>query len=131
MKVFKNLLLLVLIVFTVYNIFTGNSIRTDVALYDHKVDSIQKIIDSVEKINDSLNSHISHVDNEINQVQGQITSVNKNITVIKTVTHEKTNAVNDYTIHDLFKFFSDRYQDGLNKNGFDSTVKDTSGKTSH
>ena len=121
MKILKNIILVVLIVLVAYNLFTNNGIRTDVAMYNHKIDSIQKEIDSVQNVNKQLDGHISKVDDEINQVEGRVTTINKNINVIKNETHEKVNAVNDYTIHDLIKFFSDRYDSTLK--GTDSTSR--------
>ena len=126
MKILKNIILVVLIVLVAYNLFTNNSIRTDVAMYNHKIDSIQKEIDSVEQVNKQLDNHITQVDNEFKTVETKVTTINKDITVIKNQTHEKVNAVNDYTIHDLIKFFSDRYE-----NGHDSTVKSTDSSSSH
>jgi peptidoglycan hydrolase CwlO-like protein len=126
MKILKNIILVILIIGVAYNLFTNNGIRTDVAMYNHKIDSIQKEIDSVQNENKKLNSEITKVDNQIDKVKSDVTNVYKNITQIKTETHEKVNAVNDYTIHDLIKFFADRYE-----NGHDSTIKDTSSKVSH
>jgi peptidoglycan hydrolase CwlO-like protein len=126
MKIIKNVILVILIIGVAYNLFTNNGIRTDVAMYNHKIDSIQKEIDSVQNENVKLNEHIATVDNEITKVEGNVTNVYKNITEIKNQTHEKVNAVNDYTIHDLIKFFADRYE-----NGHDSTIKDTSSKVSY
>ena len=126
MKILKNIILVVLIILVAYNLFTNNSIRTDVAMYNHKIDSIQKEIDSVELVNKQLDNHITQVDNEFKTVETKVTTINKDITVIKNQTHEKVNAVNDYTIHDLIKFFSDRYE-----NGHDSTIKGTDSPSSH
>jgi len=126
MKIIKNIILVVLIIAVAYNLFTNNGIRTDIAMYNHKIDSIQKEIDSVQNENKKLNGEIAKVDGQIDKVKGDVTNVYKNITQIKTQTHEKVNAVNDYTIHDLIKFFADRYE-----NGHDSTIKDTSSKISH
>jgi peptidoglycan hydrolase CwlO-like protein len=126
MKIIKNIILVILIIGVAYNLFTNNGIKTDVAMYNHKIDSIQKEIDSVQNENKKLNDHIAQVDNEISKVEGNVTNVYKNITEIKNQTHEKVSAVNDYTIHDLIKFFSDRYENGL-----DSTIKTTDSKVSH
>jgi peptidoglycan hydrolase CwlO-like protein len=125
MKINKTLILVLIVgAIALYSLFQANSIKTDVAGYYQKIDSLQNEIDSVEKENKMLDNHIATVDNEINKVEGDITNVNKNITIIKNQTHEKVSAVNDYTIHDLIKFFSDRYENGL-----DSTLKSTDGKT--
>jgi len=114
MKINKTLILVLIVgAIALYTLFETNSIKTDVAGYYHKIDSLQSEIDSVEKENEILNNHIANVDKEINKVEGDITNVNKNITIIKNQTNEKVTAVNDYTIHDLLKFFSDRYENGL------------------
>ena len=129
---FRSIILVILIVLVVYNLFTNNGIRTDVAMYNHKIDSIQKEIDSVQIVNKQLDAHINQVDNEFKTVETQVTTINKDITVIKTQTHEKVESVNNYTIHDLLKFFSDRYESGRsNQNGLDSTSKSTDSKVSH
>ena len=131
MKYIKNIILVVLIVLVGYNIFTNNSIRTDVEAYNRKIDSLQNEIDSVENANVVLDGHIDKVDNELNIVETRVTTINKNITEIKTQTNEKVNAVNDYTIHDLLKFFSDRYESSIGEAGHDSTSKITDSKISH
>ena len=127
MKINKTyILILIVAAIALYSLYESNSIKTDVAGYYRKIDSLQTEIDSVENENKILDSHIANVDNEINKVEGDITNVNKNITIIKNNTHEKVSAVNDYTIHDLLKFFADRYENGL-----DSTLKGTDGKVGH
>jgi len=126
MKIIKNIILVVLIILVGYNIFTNNSIRTDVEAYNRKIDSLQKEIDSVENANVVLDGHIEKVDNELTQVETRVITINKNINEIKNKTNEKVDAVNDYTIHDLLKFFTDRYE-----NGYDSTVKSSDSKVGH
>ena len=126
MKYLKNIILVVLIGLVAYNLFTNNGIRTDVAAYNHKIDSLQKEIDSVEGANKVLDGHIAKVDGEINQVETRVVTINKNITEIKNNTHEKVDAVNNYTANDLIWFFTNRYE-----NGYDSTAKTTDSKTSH
>lgn len=126
MNLIKNIILVVLIILVGYNLFTNNKIRTDVESYNRKIDSLQNEIDSVETANKVIDGHIAKVDDEINVVETRITTINKNITEIKTHTNEKVNAVSDYTIHDLLKFFSDRYENGL-----DSTIKSTDSKISN
>ncbi len=127
MKINKTLILVLIVgAIALYSLFQSNSIKTDVEGYYRKIDSLQSEIDSVENQNKILDNHINTVDNEITKVEGDITNVNKNITIIKNQTNEKVSAVNDYTIHDLIKFFSDRYENGL-----DSTSKGTDSKVSN
>jgi peptidoglycan hydrolase CwlO-like protein len=127
MKINKTLILVLIVgVIALYSLFQTNSIKTDVEGYYRKIEALQSEIDSVENENKILDNHINTVDNEITKVEGDITNVNKNITIIKNQTHEKVSAVNDYTIHDLIKFFSDRYENGL-----DSTSKSTDSTVSN
>jgi peptidoglycan hydrolase CwlO-like protein len=127
MKINKTLILVLIVgAIALYSLFQSNSIKTDVEGYYRKIDSLQNEIDSVENANKLIDNHIATVDNEITKIEGDITNVNKNITIIKNQTNEKVTAVNDYTIHDLIKFFSDRYENGL-----DSTLKGTDSKVSN
>jgi deoxyribose-phosphate aldolase len=126
MKYIKNIILVVLIVLVGYNLFTNNSIRTDVEAYNRKIDSLQNEIDSVENANVVLDGHIEKVDSEITHVETKVTKIQENITEIKIQTNEKVNAVNSYTPSELVWFFTNRYEIGL-----DSTSKDTSSKVSH
>ena len=126
MKYIKNIILVVLIGLVAYNLFTNNGIRTDVEAYNRKIDSLQNEIDSVENENKVLDGHISKVDGEINLVETRVTTINKNITEIKNNTHEKVDAVNNYTAYDLIWFFTNRYENGL-----DSNAKATDSKISH
>jgi hypothetical protein len=127
MKINKTHIFLFIVAgLAIYNLFQSTSIKTDVAGYYRKIDSLQNEIDSVQNENKVIDGHITEIDNDINKVEGDIANVHKNITIIKNQTNEKVNAVNDYTIHDLVKFFSDRYE-----NGHDSTVENTDRKVSH
>jgi peptidoglycan hydrolase CwlO-like protein len=127
MKINKtHIFLAIVAILAVYSLFQSTSIKTDVAGYYRKIDSLQNEIDSVEVVNQQIDNHITEVTNEITNVENKVVNMNNNINEIKKQTHEKVSAVNDYTIHDLIKFFSDRYE-----NGYDSTVKTTDSKISH
>lgn len=123
MKINKtNILLLIIATLAVYNIFTLNRIRTDVAGYNKKIDIIQKEIDSVSIENKSITTQINSLDEDIVTIDGSIDSVTNKISLIKNNTNEKIKRVNYYTVSDLTGFFSDRY---------DSTAKVTDGKNGH
>jgi peptidoglycan hydrolase CwlO-like protein len=112
MKINKTNILLVLIAcLAAYSIFQGSKIRTDVAGYNAKIDSIQNEIDSVQLVNEKLTEQIVTIDKEIDKVDGNINNVTKNITIIKNQTHEKIDSVNNYNFSDLEKFFTERYKD--------------------
>ena len=110
MKILKNVILVVLIILVGYNLFTNNSIKTDVAGYNAKIDSIQNEIDSVQLENVKITEQIVTIDKEINNIDGDIEKVTKNITIIKNQTNEKIDSVNNYNFSDLEKFFTDRYK---------------------
>jgi peptidoglycan hydrolase CwlO-like protein len=125
MKINKTDILLVIVVLLAgYSIFQMKGIKTDVAGYNAKIDSIQNEIDSVEMVNREITTQILTIDKEIDNIDGDIDKVTKNITIIKNQTDEKVNAVNEFTFSDLAKFFSDRYEGRENGNsGHDSTAK--------
>lgn len=125
MKITKNdILLVIVIVLAGYSIFQMKGIRTDVAGYNAKIDSIQNEIDSIDMVNKEITTKIATIDNEINNIDGDIDKVTKNITIIKKQTDEKVNAVNEFTFSDLAKFFSDRYEGReISGSGHDSTSK--------
>lgn len=132
MKINKTLILVLIVgAIAIYSLFESNSIKTDVAGYYRKIDSLQTEIDSVEQVNQQIDNHITEVTNEITNVENKVVKINNNIKEIKNQTHEKVTAVNDYTIHDLIKFFSDRYEPNVSEAGHDSTVKTTDSKISH
>ena len=126
MNILKNIILVILIILVGYNIFTNNSIRTDVEAYNRKIDSLQNEIDSVENANIVLDGHIEKVDTELTQVETRVITINKNITELKTQTNEKVDAVNTYTPSELMWFFTNRYEIGL-----DSTLKSSDSKIGH
>jgi esterase/lipase len=125
MKINKTDILLVIVVLLAgYSIFQMKGIKTDVAGYNAKIDSIQNEIDSVEMVNKEITTQILTIDKEIDNIDGDIDKVTKNITIIKNQTDEKVNAVNEFTFSDLAKFFSDRYEEReIGGSGHDSTAK--------
>ncbi len=112
MKINKtNVLLVIIAILAGYSIFQGSKIRTDVAGYNAKIDSIQNEIDSVQLVNEKLTEQITVIDKDIDKVDGNIQNVTKNITIIKKQTDEKIDSVNNFNFSDLEKFFTDRYGD--------------------
>ncbi len=110
MKINKtNVLLVIIAILAGYSIFQGSKIRTDVAGYNAKIDSIQNEIDSVQLVNEKLTEQITVIDKDIDKVDGNIQNVTKNITIIKKQTDEKIDSVNNYNFSDLEKFFTERY----------------------
>lgn len=110
MKVNKQTILLVIIaILAGYTIFQSQGIKTDVAGYNAKIESIQKEIDSVQLENHKINEQIVTIDKDINKVDANINNVTKNITLIKNETDEKVNIVNTIGNTELEQLFTDRY----------------------
>jgi peptidoglycan hydrolase CwlO-like protein len=109
-----SFLLLVLICLLGYNIFSTKQLKTDIEMYNQKIDSIQHNIDSVVLVNKNLDIKIDSIYSEIGLLDTDITSVNTNIKNIKVKTNEKVNSVNKFNFSDLNKFFTDRYESDSN-----------------
>jgi peptidoglycan hydrolase CwlO-like protein len=109
-----SFLLLVLICLLGYSIYSTKQLKTDIEMYNQKIDSIQHNIDSVVLVNKNLDIKIDSISSEIGLLDTDITSVNKNIKNIKVNTNEKVNSVNKFNFSDLNKFFTDRYESDSN-----------------
>ncbi len=111
MKINKtNILLVIVVILAAYSIFQTGQIKTDIAGYNAKIDSIQHEIDSVQIENHKITEQIVTIDKEIDHVDNNINNVTKNITIIKKQTDEKIDSVGNYNFSDLEKFFTDRYK---------------------
>lgn len=111
MKINKtNILLVIVVILAGYSIFQTGQIKTDIAGYNAKIDSIQHEIDSVQVENQKITEQIVTIDKEIDHVDNNINNVTKNITIIKKQTDEKIDSVGNYNFSDLEKFFTDRYK---------------------
>jgi len=109
-----SFLLLVLICLLAYNIYSTKQLKTDIEMYNQKIDSIQHNIDSVVLVNKNLDLKIDSISSEIGLLDTDITSVNTNIRNIKVNTNEKVNSVDKFNFSDLNKFFTDRYESDSN-----------------
>jgi len=109
-----SFLLLVLICLLGYSIYSTKQLKTDIEMYNQKIDSIQHNIDSVVIANKNLDIKIDSISSEIGLLDTDITSVNTNIKNIKVNTNEKVNSVDKFNFSDLNKFFTDRYESDSN-----------------
>lgn len=122
----SSFLLLVLICLLGYNIYSTKQLKTDIDMYNQKIDSIQHNIDSVVLVNKNLDIKIDSIYSEIGLLDTDIESVHTNIKNIKVKTNEKVNSVNQFNFSDLTKFFSDRYEGRENgESRHDSVSKST------
>ena len=57
-----NILFILIILLLGYVIFTTNNIKTDVGLYNQKIDSIQHTVDSATEVNKQADIKLSKID---------------------------------------------------------------------
>ena len=80
-----NIILLVIIAGLVgWNIFTTNTIKTDVKGYEKKIESIQTKIDSSQVVNKKIDTKIGEVKENVTTITNQIQHIDKNIKVLAT-----------------------------------------------
>ena len=71
----QNILLVIAILLIGYNIFTSNSIKTDVQGYKDKIDSIQTKVDSAQVVN-------NQIDDKVMEVKENVTNITKDNSII-------------------------------------------------
>lgn len=102
-------ILILLGLLLIYLIFSNQSINTNIKEYNSKIDQIQLRIDSIQKSNIIIDDKILDLKDQFTILNKDITNVRSNITIIRKNTNEKINFVDKYTVHELTKYFSDRY----------------------
>lgn len=106
-----NIILLVIIGALVgWNIFTTNSIKTDVKGYEKKIENIGVKIDSSNVVNKNINDKVGEVKENVEIITNDIRHIDKNITVIKKQTDEKVNNVDNIPDSELELFFTNKYE---------------------
>ena len=113
MKIVKNILIGLAILFLVYWIFFKLTPNADLAkqTYD-KIDSLNHNIDSVEAENKKLDTQIIKYTNEISDLDKSIDRIKNEKTTIKEIYHEKITSVDHFDTTEIDKFFADRYYSG-------------------
>ena len=110
----QNILLVIVALLISYNIFTTNSIRTDVQSYKDKIEVLQTKVDSAQAINKVIDVKIDSVKDNIAHITQEINHIESNIVVIKKQTNEKVNSVDHFTANELEQFFTNRYNKSSN-----------------
>ena len=105
----QDLLLVIVIVLIGYNIFTTNSIRTDVEGYEAKIELLQTKVDSAQVINKQIDVKIDSVKENVVSITKEIHHIDKTITIVKKQTDEKINTVDKFSNAELEFFFTNRY----------------------
>ena len=113
-----SIILLVIIAGLVgWNIFTTNTIKTDVKGYEKKIESIKTKIDSSQAINKQIDTKIGEVKENVTTITNEIHHIDKNITVIKKQTDEKVNNVDNIPDSELELFFTNKYEQPISNSG--------------
>ena len=105
----QNILLLLVILLVGYNIFTTNTIKTDVKGYKDMIDSIQTKVDSAKIINVKIDTKVDSVKQNIVTISKEIHHIDNTITIVKNQTNEKANSAGKFSNAELEQFFSSRY----------------------
>jgi hypothetical protein len=100
-----------------WNIFTTNSIKTDVKGYEKKIENIGVKIDSSNVVNKNINDKVVEVKENVEIITNDIRHIDKNIIVIKKQTNEKVNSVDDIPDSELELFFTNKYEQPISNSG--------------
>lgn len=112
----QNILLGIAILLIGYNIFTSNSIKTDIKSYKSKIDSIQTKIDSAKIVNVKIDTKIDSVKQNIVTISKEIHHIDNIITIVKNQTNEKANSAGKFSNAELEQFFASRYNKSFTTN---------------
>jgi esterase/lipase len=103
-------------VLAAWNIFTTNSIRTDVKDYKDKIESIQTKVDSAQVVNKQIDVKIDSVKENVISITKEIHHIDNTITIVKKQTDEKINNAGKFSNVELEQFFASRYNESLHTN---------------
>ena len=113
-----SIILLIIIVGLIgWNIFTTNSIKTDVKGYEKKIESIGVKIDSSTVVNKQIDDKVGEAKENVENISNDIRHIDKNITVIKKQTNEKVNSVDNIPDSELELFFTNKYEQPISNSG--------------
>jgi len=112
----QNILLGIAILLIGYNIFTSNSIKTDVQGYKDKIDSIQTKVDSAQVVNNQIDDKVMEVKENVTNITKEIHHIDNNLTIVKEQTNEKVNNANNFGNVELEQLFAARYNQSSTSN---------------
>jgi chromosome segregation ATPase len=112
----QDIILCVIVVLAAWNIFTTNSIRTDVEGYKTRIESIQTKVDSAQVVNKQIDTKIDSVKENVVSITKEIHHIDNTITSVKKQTDEKINTVDKFSNAELEFFFTNRYNESNSTN---------------
>jgi peptidoglycan hydrolase CwlO-like protein len=105
----QNILLVIVIVLSLWNILNTNGIKTDVKSYKEKIENIQVEINSAQSVNKEMNDKVLVIKETVNSITKEIHEIDNSIEMVKEQTDEKVISVGFIGNVELEKLFTDRY----------------------
>jgi septal ring factor EnvC (AmiA/AmiB activator) len=99
----------IIVILLLWNIFSVNSVKTDVKGYKDKIEHYQKSIDSAKIVDNQISTKIDSVNNKVTNITNEITQIDKKVTIIRNQTNEKVNNIDKLSNAELEQFFTNRY----------------------
>jgi len=109
----EKILLIIVVALIGWNIFTTNSIKTDVKGYEKKIELLQTKIDSAKVVNKEIGNSVLNVKETVKTMTTEIHKIDKNITIVKNKTNEKVNNVDNIPDNELEQFFTNKYEQSV------------------
>ena len=105
----QNIVFIIVIVLSLWNIINTNWIKTDVKSYKEKIENIQVEIDSIQSDNNEMSEAVVVIKERVSSITNEIHEIDKNIEVVKEKTDEKIVNVGFIGNAELERIFTDRY----------------------
>lgn len=99
----------------------------DTSSYLQKIEDLEQKVDSLHSTNKVLSCELATLETKLDKYDKEVDSLENRIVIIKKVTDEKLRNVNNLSVSELQRFFTERYN-GSNPEGTDSQ---TSGEGSN
>ena len=96
----------------------------DTSSYLQKIEDLETKVDSLHSENETLNIEVTRMESQLASYDKEVDSLENKIVIIKKRTDEKLRNVNNLTISELQRFFSERY----NSSNFKGEDSKTSSK---
>ena len=109
-KGIEPILLIIIGGLILWNVFTTNTIKTDINGYQKKIENIQTKIDSAKLINSHIDDKVGEVKENVKTITENINHIDNNIKVIKKHTDEKVNSIDTIPDSELELFFTNKYE---------------------
>jgi peptidoglycan hydrolase CwlO-like protein len=108
--IFFGLLILLLL----WNLFSINSVKTDIKSYKNNIEQLQIKIDSANIVDKNITNKIDSVQQKVILLSKEIYIIDKNIDIIRKKTNEKVNHIDMFDVNELEQFFTSRYNESSN-----------------